>query len=389
MAGGGGSLGGAGGVAGAAGGQGGNAGQGGGAGQAGGGGAAGQAGAGGAAGAVVCAVPMGGAPGQANDSVVFAPNVTVTTIAGGASAAADIVNPVGIVKEPGGTSFIVSDFDANKLLRVTLTGQITALTSQPTFQRPYGLAYDATADILYAETDSNPTLAHDITTATVWVVDRTSGMPTTLKANLGGFRSLAVLPDGRLVLPDRGNHVINLLNPTTGEVTLLAGNSACVGGANGTGANAEFNSPYGTGVLPNGDLVIADDQLHVLRRVTLAGVVTNFAGDGGAGTIDGPAASARFVQPRGVAVDAAGNVYVADLGSRRVRRVSFDGTVTTLAGDGTASFKDGSGDMAEFFGIESLTVTADGSTVYVTDGTQGADTGPLVFNRIRAIRIGP
>jgi len=313
----------------------------------------------------------------------------VSNIAGGASAAADIVNPVGIVKETA-TSFIVSDFDANKLLRVTLTGQITALTSQPTFQRPYGLAYDTTADKLYAETDSNPTLAHGITTATVWVVDRNSGIPTTLKADAGGFRSIALLPDERLVLSDRGNHVINLMNPTTGAITLLAGNPACVGGANGTGAAAEFNSPYGAGVLPNGDLVVADDQLRVLRRVTLAGVVTNFAGDGGpAGTIDGPAATARFSQPRGVAVDAAGNVYVADLGSRRVRRVDTSGMVTTLAGDGTASFKDGPGDMAEFFGIESLTVTADGSTVYVTDGTQGADTGPLVFNRIRAIRIGP
>ncbi|HXJ23007.1 MAG TPA: hypothetical protein VMT03_22500 [Polyangia bacterium] len=374
----GGGLGGGGGPAGGAGGQAGAGAQG---------GAGGQAGAGGA---IVCPTPAGGSPGAASDNVVFASNVTVSTVAGGDAAASQIVNPVQLVFEPGQTSFIVSDFDANALLRVTLTGNITALTSSVTsFQRPYGLAYDATNDILYSETDANPSGNHDITTATVWRIDRTSGQPSTVKANIGGFRSIFALPDGHIVLSDRGNHVVNLLDPATGSVTPLAGSSQCVGGVNGTGAQAEFTSPYGAGLLPNGDLVIADDQLRVLRRVTLAGVVTAFAGDGGpAGTIDGPAASARFVQPRGVAVDAAGNVYVADTGSRRIRRVGTDGMVTTLAGSGTAGFMDGAGNVAKFFGLEGIAVSTAG-TVYVTDGTEGADTGGVAYNRIRAITIGP
>jgi hypothetical protein len=336
-------------------------------------------------------VPTGGAPGAASDNVVFVSNVNVATVAGGDAAASQIVNPVQLVFEPGETSFIVSDFDSNALLRVTLAGNITALTSSVTsFQRPYGLAYDATNDILYSETDSNPAGSHDITTATVWRIDRGTGQPSTVKANIGGFRSIFALPSGKIVLSDRGNHLVNLLDPATGAVTLLAGNSQCVGGVDGTGAQAEFTSPYGAGLLPNGDLVIADDQLRVLRRVTLpGGVVTTFAGDGGpAGTIDGPAASARFVQPRGVAVDAAGNVYVADTGSRRIRRVGTDGMVATLAGSGTAGFMDGAGNTAKFFGLEGIAVSSSG-TVYVTDGTEGADTGGVAYNRIRAITIGP
>jgi sugar lactone lactonase YvrE len=321
---------------------------------------------------------------------MFAANVTVATVVGGVAAASDIVNPVGVILEPAAaTSLIVSDFDANKLLRIDPAAHtITALTSSPSFQRPYGLAFDWNANRLYSETDSNPTLLHDITTATIWVVNTTSGVPTTLVPNAGGFRSIAVLPNGHLVLSDRGHHVINLMDPSTGAVTLLAGNPSCAGGVDGTGANATFTSPYGIGVLPNDDLVIADDQLHVLRRVTQAGVVTTFAGDGVSGTIDGPAASARFVLPRGIAVDAAGNVYVADNGAHRVRRVGTDNMVTTLAGDGTAGFMDGAGNIAQFYGTEGIAVAANG-TLYVADGTNGDDTSPAVFNRIRSITIGP
>ena len=300
--------------------------------------------------------------------------MTVSTLADGASTS-NLSNPVGVAIEPSG-SLVVSDFDNDDLVRVSTQGVVTTLTSQPGFTRPYALAYDATRDVLYSETDANPSGTHNFSTATIWTINRGSGAASNLVANVGTARGIAVLSDGRLVLGDYGNHVVRLLDPTTGAVTVLAGSTACVGDVNGAGTGASFNGPYGVAELPNDDNVVADWIARVLRRVTLAGVVTTFAGDGGpAGTIDGPAATARFNRPRALAADAAGNVYVSDDLAWRIRRIGADGTVSTLAGAGTQGFMDGAGNVAEFFGQEGdLRRTPDGSTIYVGRWDRGSDT---------------
>jgi DNA-binding beta-propeller fold protein YncE len=141
-------------------------------------------------------------------------------------------------------------------------------------------------------------------------------------------------------------------------------------------------------VVQTGDrIIVADRDAHVLRLVTLAGDVTTFAGDGVPGTIDGPLASARFVGPRALAADGSGAIYVSDDGAHRIRRITPDGVVVTIAGDGTAGYADSSGDMSEFFGQEGLAVTADGTKLYVADGTSGSGGAP--YQRLRVITIGP
>jgi DNA-binding beta-propeller fold protein YncE len=112
-----------------------------------------------------------------------------------------------------------------------------------------------------------------------------------------------------------------------------------------------------------------------------------FVGGGGDGTVDGAVAAARFSQPKALAVDAAGNVYVSDTGAHRIRRVAPDGTVTTVAGSGVAGYADGQGAQAMFWGQEGIAVTSDGHTLYVADGTGGEEGTP--YNRIRKITIGP
>jgi sugar lactone lactonase YvrE len=328
-------------------------------------------------------------PAAKPDSVTYVAGVTVSTVAGGATTAS-FTNPVGVAIEPAG-SFIVSDFDDDLLVRVAATGgTTTSLTSQATFTRPFALAYDAKHDILYAETDADPSGDHDDeTTSTIWTVNRASGAATPFWADVGFTRGMGVLSDGRLVLADRANQVIWLVDPTTGAHTILAGSFGCVGGVDGTGAGADFTMPYGLAVLPDDSIVVADYGLRTLRKVTTAGVVTTWAGDGGPpGTIDGPAASARFENPQAVAADATGVVYVSDTGAHRIRRIGTDGTVMTLAGTGTADFVDGAGNVAEFYGGEGLAVSADGKTVYVADGTHGSDT-PVPYHRLRAIVIVP
>jgi sugar lactone lactonase YvrE len=327
------------------------------------------------------------------DSVTFVANVTVATLSGGASsgamngaaAVATFDNPVSVAIGPSG-ALVVSDFENNALRGVATDGTATTLTQQSSFARPFGLAFAGTT--LYAQTDTNPSGLRNTTTGTIWRVDTGTGVATVVAANLGRPRGIAVLSDGRLVLGDFPNQRVRLLDPVNASATDLAGQMGCPGIATGTGSNARFVEPYGVAVLTGDRIIVADHSAHLLREVSLAGVVTEFAGDGIAGTIDGPRASARFVNPKALAVDASGAIFVSDVGAHRIRRIAANGTVTTVAGDGVAGYMEGAGNAARFFGQEGIAVTADGLTIYVADGTGGAEP-PGPYHRIRKITIAP
>jgi sugar lactone lactonase YvrE len=335
--------------------------------------------------------PEAGAP--LPDNVQFVANVTVTTVAGGpdpgtvdgAFGIGLLSNPVSVAIEPEG-SLVVTDYDTDRLRRVSVDGTISTLTNQDTFLRPFGLAF--LGSDLYAQTDADPNGDHGPTTGTLWRVDRSSGVATVVAADIGGPRGFAALSDGRFVLSDFANQRVALLDPVTGVTTDLAGLAGCPGSANGTGAWARFLNPQGVVVLAGNRIIVADRAAHLLREISMTGVVTTFAGDGVAGTIDGPRASARFVAPQALAADGSGDVLVSDVDAHRIRRIASDGTVMTVAGDGSAGFADGSGQHAEFFGQEGLAVSADGKTIYVADGTGGSDT-PVPYNRVRKIAVGP
>ncbi|HVF66805.1 MAG TPA: hypothetical protein VM914_04030 [Pyrinomonadaceae bacterium] len=175
---------------------------------------------------------------------------------------------------------------------------------------------------------------------------------------------LAVAADGSVYVADAGEaNRIRKVSPE-GVVTTLAGGRE--GFADGAGAAASFNTPSALALDAAGNLYVADTGNNRVRKVTPEGVVTTLAGDGVAGFADGPAAQARFDSPVGVAVDKDGNVYVADTYNDRVRLITKEGLVKTLAGSGTPGNADGAPASASFDTPCGVAVS-DAGEVYVAD----------------------
>lgn len=326
-------------------------------------------------------------------SVDFVAGVNVSTLAGsgvagtadGTGAGVGLNNPVSVALASNGDLF-VAEYDGNQIRRITAAGASTTVMPVGTLNQPFGLGV-ASDGALYVDTDHDPQgMKTSLTSGTIWRVDATAQTATVVKADMGRPRGVAVLADGRIALSDYRNHRLMVLDPQTSTVTPLAGNG-CAGYADGQGTAARFSMPYGIAVLPDGSLVVADYGNQRLRTVKLDGTVGTLAGDGVNGMVDGAAMQARFFSPEDVAVDASGAIYVSDVGNHRIRRLA-QGQVQTLAGDGMEGFADGAGNMAEFYGQEGIAVTPDGRTVYVADGTGGAEGMPLPpYHRVRAIAV--
>lgn len=178
---------------------------------------------------------------------------------------------------------------------------------------------------------------------------------------------VAVDGAGYVYVADRHNHTIRKISPA-GVVTTLAGLAGDGGTADGPGAVARFFRPSAVAVDVNGFVYVADTYNNTIRKITPGGVVSTLAGLGLAicGNTNGPGDEARFCRPSGIAVGPDGTVYVADAGNAQVRKITAAGVVTTLAGDGRIGTIDGPGDEARFLLPTGIAVNAAG-TVYVAD----------------------
>ncbi|MBI5526804.1 MAG: hypothetical protein HY897_10770 [Deltaproteobacteria bacterium] len=168
-----------------------------------------------------------------------------------------------------------------------------------------------------------------------------------------------------LYVADYGNHRIRKVT-TAGTASLFAG-SGTAGFVNASGASAQFNGPYGISVDGAGNVYVGDQNNHAIRKITAAGAVTALAGNGTAGSADGTGANARFNSPAGTAVDTNGNVYVADVMNYVIRKVTSAGATSTLAGDHSYGFADGAGYSARFNMPAGVAITSDRKTIYVAD----------------------
>jgi sugar lactone lactonase YvrE len=219
-------------------------------------------------------------------------------------------------------------------------------------------------------------LAAVVATVTTFAGDGTAGLinASGLSAEFNNPQGLSVDNSGNIFVSDSYNSIIRKITPA-GDVSTFAGNGL-IGYSNGPAATAQFYDPQGSVFDAQGDLYVADLGNNVIRKITPAGIVSTFAGTGTAGYHNGAADSshlsgsadslAQFNAPQGLAIDAQGNIYVADRGNNVIREISPAGRVITLAGNNRKGYIDATGTLAYFNGPTGVAVDAAGN-VYVAD----------------------
>jgi sugar lactone lactonase YvrE len=185
---------------------------------------------------------------------------------------------------------------------------------------------------------------------------------------------------GNLYVSDGTTNTVRKVTPA-GESTILAGATGEMGSADGTGTSARFRTPGGLALDSAGNLYVADTGNSTIRKITPAGVVTTLAGSANSnGSADGTGAAARFSGPADLAIASDGTLYVADSGNHTIRQITPTGVVTTVAGlAGTQGSADGDGNTARFNNPRGITVDTAGK-IYVGDTTN---------NTVRAITLSP
>ena len=177
---------------------------------------------------------------------------------------------------------------------------------------------------------------------------------------------------GNVYVADKVNNRIRKIDAGTGIISTVAGTGmAGYSGDGGAAVNAALKNPCGIAIAANGSLFIADTGNHIIRKV-LGGTISTVAGNGAPafGGDNGTALSAALNSPASVAVDAAGNLYIADSGNHRVRKVDgFTGVITTIAGNGTAAFGGDDGPaLAAALNPRSVVIDASGNVLIADTG---------------------
>jgi hypothetical protein len=296
-------------------------------------------------------------------------------------------NPVNMKLGPSGITY-VADFDSSLLRRVDTDGTVTTILNQKNFSLPFGMLIASDGSLL-VETDDDDIGNHSNNTGTIWSINTASGTGTVIIRDHGRPRGMALAPDGSVYTSDYVHHLIEHFDPATPAAGFspIAGTSSVEGHINSNGtAPSTFAQPWDLVMDQNGDLLVAEFDNNVIRKVTPNGtanaIVADYAGTGVAGHTDGPVATAQFNNPKGIVMDAAGNIYVSEAGNHDVRMIA-NGMVTTVAGTGSAGYVDNDDPtMAQFYAVEGLDVSSDGTRIVVADGNNG-DTMP--FDHVRNI----
>lgn len=279
----------------------------------------------------------------------------VTTLAGNGTQGADdgtgtnatFNNIFGISVGTTGIVY-VAQYGTGSIRKITPAGVVTTLAGG--FNGPYGVGVDSSGNAYVAAYVSNRIFkVTPLGVSTIFagnVEGSNDGLGT--NANFGGPIAITVDSSGNLYVAEYDGHRIRKIT-SEGLVTTLAGGGA--GFTDATGTNAQFRNPRGLAVDSAGNVYVADLGNSSVRKITPLGIVSTLA--------------SGFSGPTGVGVDSAGNVYVSESSNSRISKITSGGIVTTLAG-GTAGFADGTGTNAQFQNPQSLTADSAG-TIYVVD----------------------
>lgn len=308
----------------------------------------------------------------------------VTGADDGLGGAATFNDPTGIAVDRQGNVF-VEDTGNNTIRVITPAGLVstfagkTAVTGQAdgvgagaSFDGPTSVASDGAGNVYVADTVNNVirriTSAGIVTTfaGTAGVTGHADG--TASAASFKGLAGIATDMAGNVYVSDSGNNAIRMITPA-GVVSTICGQAGVAGSANGSAAAATFSRPQGIAIDANGNIYLADDGNQLIRKITKAGVVSTLAGSlYGYGHADGSGSAAKFLAMGGMAVDPNGNIYLSEIGTDSlIRKITPDGMVTTLAGtSGHNGYADGTGAAAKFNNPRSITTDSAGN-IYVAD----------------------
>ena len=308
-------------------------------------------------------------------------NGAILTVTG--PAPAGFVFPAALAVDAAGNVY-VADSGNNTIRKITSAGVVSTLAgltgssgsadgtgSAARFFAPQGIAVDAASNVYVGDT-ANFTVRKITPAGVVSTLAGSAGSSGSTDAAGSAARfaapqGIAVDAAGTVYVADSSNFTIRTISPA-GVVSTLAGSPGSLGSADGIGSAARFFNPTSVAVDAAGNVYVTDFSNHTIRKITPAAVVTTLAGSvGNLGSTDGTGTAARFSNPRGAAVDAAGNVYVADFNNNTVRKITPAGVVTTMAG--TASIPgnaDGTGSAARFRFPRDVAVDAAGN-VFVAD----------------------
>ncbi len=313
---------------------------------------------------------------------------------GGAASAARLSYPVGVAIDSGGNVHI-ADWGNRRVRRVSATGVIATTAgvgigdngpaTGAGVYSPRGVAFDTAGNLYYADYYLDRIRRID----GAGTITTIAGPGSDYFCGDGGpatsaclYRPIGIAAhSGSIYIADYGNHRIRKV-ASDGTITTVAGNGEqAFAGDGGAATSAKLNRPQAVAMGPDGSLYIADTANYRVRRVSTGGVITTFAGNGTRGFSGdgGPATSARLDWPSGIVLDPAGNLYIADGFSHRVRKVAAGtNVITTVAGNGTPGFlgDGGAATDAQLNYVTGVALDAQGN-LYIADNGN---------NRIRRVQ---
>ncbi len=329
-----------------------------------------------------------------------APSYAITTVAGnatngysgdgGPATQADLSNPCGVAVDSAGSLYIADN--GNSRVRKVASGVINTVAGNGTagytgdsgpatsadISQPCGVVVDSSGNIYFSQSDAvNSAVRKVSTSGTISTVAGTSlgaGFSgdgnIAIDAQVNGPVAVALDKSGNIYIVDTLNNRIREINSSNNIINTVVGNGlGGYGGDGGTPLHASLNSPQGIAFDSAGNMYIADTLDHRIRKVS-GNVITTIAGNGSPGFSGdgGPATNAQLNFPKGVAVDAAGNVFIVDTFNWRVREVTTDGNIWTIAGRSTNGYS-GDGGLATNARLNFPTAIALGpnGTLYFSD----------------------